>query len=188
MYPSSITIPFLCASAHFLNAIYENTFSIQPLNLSSRPHPRNPIYSSIHPLITPFSHHPTLSSIHSLISPSEPEDKTNARIIGEYVISPNCSVFETNLGVYTFELVTAKKVLHVQAPNTKELIEWIDAVREAIVRSYLDTTDPLFQQVVIHSLIYSLIHCHPLSHTLSHCEELFGYYKSFVSTGSDRRS
>ena len=148
-------------------------------------HPLNPPPLDILSLFTTQPSHPTLST-HPLTPPShpikliitsEPEDKTNARIIGEYVISPNCSVFETNLGVYTFELVTAKKVLHVQAPNTAELIEWIDAVREAIVRSYLDTTDPLFQQVIKgvdgclfgHLRTYLLIHRSlPLTHPPTH--------------------
>jgi hypothetical protein len=40
-------------------------------------------------------------------------------------------VFETNLGRNTFELVTAKKVLHVQTPTADELIDWMQAVREA---------------------------------------------------------
>ena len=44
---------------------------------------------------------------------------------------PSCSVFETNLGRNTFELVTAKKVLHVQTPTADELIDWMQAVREA---------------------------------------------------------
>ncbi len=94
-------------------------------------------------------HHFFINEHAMIVVDSEPEDKTNARIIGEYAISPNCSVFETNLGQFTFELVTAKKVLHVQAPTAQELVEWVEAVREAIARSFLDTTDPLFQQAMM---------------------------------------
>ena len=94
-------------------------------------------------------HHFFINEHAMIVVDSEPEDATNARIMGEYSISPNCSVFETNLGTSTFELVTAKKVLHVQAPTPTELVEWVEAVREAIARSFLDTTDPLFQQSMI---------------------------------------
>ena len=52
------------------------------------------------------------------------------------------SVFETNLGRNTFELVTAKKVLHVQTPTADELIEWmqvgaIQGPARALPRPYL---------------------------------------------------
>jgi len=45
--------------------------------------------------------------------------------------------------------VTAKKVLHVQTPTANELIDWMQAVREAITRSCLDTMDVLFQQAML---------------------------------------
>jgi hypothetical protein len=76
------------------------------------------------------------------------EQSTEA-VIGDFKITPNCSVFETNLGTNTFELVTAKKVLHVQAKAPTETTSWIEAIREAISRSYLDTNDPLFQHAML---------------------------------------
>ena len=42
-----------------------------------------------------------------------------------------------SIGQNTFELVTASKVLHVCATSPFEVMEWIDAIREAISRSYL---------------------------------------------------
>jgi PH domain len=77
------------------------------------------------------------------------EDETQARIVSDYAITPNCSVFETNLGVNTFELVTAQRVLHVQATSRDDLISWVEAIKEAIARSYLDTSDPLFQHAIL---------------------------------------
>ena len=41
------------------------------------------------------------------------------------------------VGTNTFELVTAAKVLHVRAMTSGDVLEWIDAIREAIFRSYL---------------------------------------------------
>jgi hypothetical protein len=76
-------------------------------------------------------------------------DQATNSIMADFKISPNCSVFETNLGENTFELVTAKKVLHVQSTSAEETSAWIEAIREAISGSYLDTNDPLFQHAML---------------------------------------
>ena len=47
------------------------------------------------------------------------------------------------VGTNTFELVTAAKVLHVRAMTSGDVLEWIDAIREAIFRSYLGESSEL---------------------------------------------
>jgi PH domain len=70
-------------------------------------------------------------------------------IHGSFKITPNCSVFETNLGAYTFELVTSKRVLHMKAGNSQTMMNWITHLRDAIQKSILDTNDPLFQAAML---------------------------------------
>ena len=41
------------------------------------------------------------------------------------------------LGQNTFELVTASRVLHVRATTSYEVSSWIEAIKEAIAKSYL---------------------------------------------------
>eukprot|EP00602_Paraphysomonas_sp_CaronLab_P006782 CAMPEP_0185017452 /NCGR_PEP_ID=MMETSP1103-20130426/406_1 /TAXON_ID=36769 /ORGANISM="Paraphysomonas bandaiensis, Strain Caron Lab Isolate" /LENGTH=972 /DNA_ID=CAMNT_0027546873 /DNA_START=174 /DNA_END=3092 /DNA_ORIENTATION=+ len=66
-------------------------------------------------------------------------------VIDLYEIHPNCSVFETNLGHYAFELVTSKKVLHVMSDSRESTSAWIHAIRSSIANSQPESDDPLLQ-------------------------------------------
>eukprot|EP00602_Paraphysomonas_sp_CaronLab_P002567 CAMPEP_0185019052 /NCGR_PEP_ID=MMETSP1103-20130426/1667_1 /TAXON_ID=36769 /ORGANISM="Paraphysomonas bandaiensis, Strain Caron Lab Isolate" /LENGTH=968 /DNA_ID=CAMNT_0027549131 /DNA_START=36 /DNA_END=2942 /DNA_ORIENTATION=- len=66
-------------------------------------------------------------------------------VIDLYEIHPNCSVFETNLGHYAFELVTSKKVLHVMSDSRESTSAWIHAIRSSIANSEPENDDPLLQ-------------------------------------------
>lgn len=78
----------------------------------------------------------------------ETSEQTNECVIS-FTLSPSCSVFGTNLGENTFELVTTSKVLHACASSMGEMEEWIIAIRQAINESILDTSDELFQQALL---------------------------------------
>jgi len=58
-------------------------------------------------------------------------------------ITPNCSVFETNLKAHAFELVTSQKVLHVKGRNADDTANWIGALRSAINASQPEREDPV---------------------------------------------
>ena len=75
------------------------------------------------------------------------KDDLNAQVT-EILITPNCSVFETNLGTHSFEIVSAKRVAHFMADTAELSNEWIDAIRAVIANSYLDTNDPIYQQAL----------------------------------------
>jgi hypothetical protein len=64
-------------------------------------------------------------------------------VVDMYEIHPNCSVFETNLGLYAFELVTPKKVLHVMSDSRESSSAWIHAIRSSISNSVPEENDPL---------------------------------------------
>lgn len=64
-------------------------------------------------------------------------------VVDMYEIHPNCSVFETNLGLYAFELVTPKKVLHVMSDSRESTSAWIHAIRASISNSQPELNDPL---------------------------------------------
>jgi hypothetical protein len=64
-------------------------------------------------------------------------------VVDLYEIHPNCSVFETNLGLYAFELVTPKKVLHVMSDSRESSSAWIHAIRASISNSTPEENDPL---------------------------------------------
>ena len=66
-------------------------------------------------------------------------------VVDMYEIHPNCSVFETNLGLYAFELVTSKKVLHVMSDSRESTSAWIHAIRASIANSQPEENDPLIQ-------------------------------------------
>jgi hypothetical protein len=70
-------------------------------------------------------------------------------VIDLYEIHPNCSVFETNLGHYAFELVTSKKVLHVMSDSRESTAAWINAIRTSIANSQPETDDPLLQAALV---------------------------------------
>lgn len=71
------------------------------------------------------------------------------KMIDSFDISPCCSVFSTNLGENTFELVTPNKVLHVCTRSVPHMEDWILNIRQAISDSILDTSDPLFQKALL---------------------------------------
>ena len=62
-----------------------------------------------------------------------------------YVLSPNCSVFETKLQEHSFEFVTNSKVLHTQGENAEVTAGWIKKLREAINNSKAIENDPLLE-------------------------------------------
>ena len=64
-------------------------------------------------------------------------------VMDMYEIHPNCSVFETNLALYAFELVTSKKVLHVMSDSRESTSAWIRAIRASITNSQPEADDPL---------------------------------------------
>lgn len=66
-------------------------------------------------------------------------------VVDMFEIHPNCSVFETNLGLYAFELVTPKKVLHVMSDSRESTSAWIHAIRASISNSQPEENDPLIQ-------------------------------------------
>jgi len=61
------------------------------------------------------------------------------------VLSPNCSVFETKLQEFSFELVTNSRVLHVQGENPEATASWIKILRRVIANSKQLDEDPLLQ-------------------------------------------
>lgn len=75
----------------------------------------------------------------------EKNSEGQMEVIDLYEIHPNCSVFETNLGHYAFELVTSKKVLHVMSDSRESTAAWIHAIRSSIANSQPETDDPLLQ-------------------------------------------
>lgn len=60
-----------------------------------------------------------------------------------YHIYPSCSVFETNLGPYAFELVTSEKVLHVMAESKESTTLWMAALKEVIMNADPEPNEPL---------------------------------------------
>jgi hypothetical protein len=66
-------------------------------------------------------------------------------VIDVHDIHPNCSVFETNLGLYAFELVTSKRVLHLMSDSREGTAAWIHAIRTSIANSQPENNDPLLQ-------------------------------------------
>ena len=73
----------------------------------------------------------------------EKNSEGQMEVIDMYEIHPNCSVFETNLGHYAFELVTSKKVLHVMSDSRESTSAWIHAIRASIANSQPEADDPL---------------------------------------------
>ncbi len=63
-------------------------------------------------------------------------------------ISPSCSVFETNLKAYSFELVVAGLVLHLQGCSFEDSLRWIATLKAAINNSPPDDTDPLLAEAL----------------------------------------
>lgn len=63
-------------------------------------------------------------------------------------ISPSCSVFETNLKAYSFEVVVTGQVLHLQGCSFEDSLRWIATLKAAINNSPPDDTDPLLAEAL----------------------------------------
>lgn len=79
----------------------------------------------------------------------EKNDDGQMEVMDVHDIHPSCSVFETNLGLYAFELVTAKRVLHVMSDSREGTAAWIHAIRTSIANSQPENNDPLLQAAMI---------------------------------------
>jgi hypothetical protein len=59
-----------------------------------------------------------------------------------FEIHSNCSVFDTNLLPFSFELVTPKSVLHVKSDSAASTASWVSAIR-GVIASSVTHDDPL---------------------------------------------
>ena len=78
----------------------------------------------------------------------EKSDSGQTEVVDLFEIFPSCSVFETNLGQFAFELVTPKKVLHVKSESRDVTAAWIHKIRTAITNSEPDLSDPILQMAI----------------------------------------
>ena len=62
-----------------------------------------------------------------------------------YLVSPTCSVFETNLNAHAFELVTTQGVLHLYGATSGRSKRWVGLLRDAIRDSTGLVSDPLLR-------------------------------------------
>lgn len=69
-------------------------------------------------------------------------------ILQVHKISPSCSVFETNLKAFSFEVVVAGRVLHLQGCSFEDSLRWIATLKAAINNSPPDETDPLLAEAL----------------------------------------
>lgn len=79
----------------------------------------------------------------------EKNSEGQMEVIDVHDIHPSCSVFETNLGLYAFELVTSKRVLHVMSDSREGTAAWIHAIRTSIANSQPENNDPLLQAAMV---------------------------------------
>lgn len=70
-------------------------------------------------------------------------------IANSFPLTLSCAAFETNLGAHAFEVVTPTSVLHLRAENKEELDIWIKTIRDVILRSRPDPSDPLFHEAMM---------------------------------------
>ena len=56
---------------------------------------------------------------------------------------PNCAVYETNLGDFAFEVVSAQQAVHLQASSSKDCAAWLHALRTTVTASQPEESDPL---------------------------------------------
>lgn len=75
----------------------------------------------------------------------EKNQEGQMEVMDVHDIHPSCSVFETNLGLYAFELVTSKRVLHLMSDSREGTAAWIHAIRASIANSQPENNDPLLQ-------------------------------------------
>lgn len=71
------------------------------------------------------------------------------KLVCKYPISLSCAAFETNLGPFAFEVVTPLRILHLRAVSKEALAEWVRCIREVIVSSRADPSDPLFHSAML---------------------------------------
>lgn len=57
-------------------------------------------------------------------------------------------MFETNLKAYSFEVVVAGLVLHLQGSSFEDSLRWIATLKAAINNSPPDDTDPLLSEAL----------------------------------------
>ncbi|CAN0446740.1 unnamed protein product, partial [Hapterophycus canaliculatus] len=69
------------------------------------------------------------------------EDRHHVRPKQVHKIAPSCSVFETNLKAYSFEVVVAGLVLHLQGCSFEDSLRWIATLKAAINNSPPDDSD-----------------------------------------------
>ena len=65
-----------------------------------------------------------------------------------YIFSTNCTVFETTLSKFSFQLVTAEKVFHATSESKKSTQKWVATLRNCIRACKLDTWDPLCRKAL----------------------------------------
>lgn len=58
------------------------------------------------------------------------------------------------IGLYTFQLVTTNNILHMKAQSSISMSSWIEAIREAISRSYLGER---FTHLYMYAYIYIFV-------------------------------
>ena len=63
------------------------------------------------------------------------KDDSSSVSKGEFTLTPDCSVYETTLKPFAFELVTPRKVLHAFATDNDERQLWINAIKKNISES-----------------------------------------------------
>mmetsp|Transcript_32175 Transcript_32175/g.59915 ORF Transcript_32175/g.59915 Transcript_32175/m.59915 type:complete len:923 (+) Transcript_32175:102-2870(+) len=96
-----------------------------------------------------IDHSFVLTTTELLVLETTTSDQTEAsEVVGMYDICPSCSVFETNLGQFTFELVTPRKILHVKSESREVTAAWINNIRTAISESEPDLADPILQLAI----------------------------------------
>mmetsp|Transcript_1761 Transcript_1761/g.3319 ORF Transcript_1761/g.3319 Transcript_1761/m.3319 type:complete len:682 (-) Transcript_1761:196-2241(-) len=96
-----------------------------------------------------IDHSFVLTTTELLVLETTTSDQTEAsEVVGMYDICPSCSVFETNLGQFTFELVTPRKILHVKSESREVTAAWIDCIRKVIADSEPNMADPVLQLAI----------------------------------------
>ena len=60
-------------------------------------------------------------------------------------MTPDCSVRETKIKEFAFELVTSRKIVHVCATSKGDMDEWIRKIRQVISESEIDRSDALLR-------------------------------------------
>jgi hypothetical protein len=73
-------------------------------------------------------------------------DEHDVAAICSLPLTPSCSVFETNLKAFSFELVAVDNVLHMQGASYEDSLAWIKALKAIISSSELDGEDPLIRE------------------------------------------